>query len=732
MEGRLRHVFAVVAAFLLACSPEYATAQASEMVCAAEEISEWEIDSSDPTLVSGIRAFRESRFHAADSLFRRALRNRDTAAEAWYLLARLNLDDHVDKPANASRFIRRAMALEPDNIHYIEERLRQITSGKTFFMGSDADTHLWANRILDIDSTEVSAYASLGVDNLEQYYRYRGLMGTNANKVLARMTDNALMNARNNLETALSLDPCHRGVYDHLIRLYFSTKRFDWAMDIGLQMQQYYSVDPKTWLYSAASAYFEGRAEDADPLFDKAFNLMDVEERSLFRQQAYFMKSDERLAALQDPSYLRDFWASRKPRYLTDVNERLLAHYARLVYADIFYPYWRAYIDNEWQITPGEVVLRWGVPLRELTYLDGGDYLSRYLTLSFQGRSVRFTDYTRNGEYFIIDTAVIPVDQALPPPSDLIAARDQIHFSPEAYGNEGPARTVDIPYLVSVLKREEDAGNLVADVIISLGIPIAPSNSNNTTFGRILDETNRESLDQLFLTLGSFLIDSSFDVAAEERRTYYGLPESGLMSTSGGTLWTTTHSLSASPGDYRVSVEFETLSRNIVGATPAKISVPSFDSDSLMLSDLVMAYSIEESSISAPTATNMFHRNGLDLKLAPWAVFSPQQPIYVYFEMYNLEQDPLGLTQLEFEVALVPSQAPGGVAGFFNRIFAGLEEGVAVRSSYSGNARNDGQYIIVDASEQPAGEYNLVVRLRDLNADTERQIQRTIFLEDAE
>jgi len=732
MVGRLRYTFAVVAAFLLACLPEYAPAQISEMVCAVEEKNEWQIDSFDPTLLSCIRAFQESRFQAADSLFRRALRNSDTEAEAWYFLAKLNLDDQVDRPANASRFIRRALELEPDNIHYIEERLRQINSGKTFFMGSDADTDLWANRILDIDSTEVSAYASLGVDNLEQYYRYRGLMGTNANKVLARMTDNALTNARNNLETALSLDPCHRGVYEQLIRLYFSTKRFDWATSVATLMREHYPTDPETWLYSAASAYFEGRAEDAEPLFDKAFNLMHVEERSSYSQQEYFLKSDERLAALQDPSYLRDFWASRRPRYLTDVNERLLAHYARLVYADIFYPYWRSYIDNEWQITPGEVVLRWGVPVGELTHLDGGDYLSRYLTLSFQGQSVRFTDYTRNGEYFIIDKAVVPVNLAAQLPSDITDARDEIHFTPESYSNEGPARTVDIPYLVSILKSEGSADNRKADVIISLGIPIGPPDADNAAVGRDFDETYLESLKQLFLTLGSFLIDSSFDVAAENRQTFYGLPESSLMSTSGGMLWTATHSLSALPGDYRVSVEFETLSRNTVGATPANIRVRAFDSDSLMLSDLVMAYSIEESTDDAPISMNSIQRYGLDIEPAPWAVFSPRQPIYIYFEMYNLEQNPLGLTELEFEVALVPSQEPGGIAGFFNRIFAGDAEGVAVRSTYSGNARNDGQYVIVNAAGQPAGEYELVVRLRDMNANVERQIQRTIFLEDAE
>jgi hypothetical protein len=142
-----------------------------------------------------------------------------------------------------------------------------------------------------------------------------------------------------------------------------------------------------------------------------------------------------------------------------------------------------------------------------------------------------------------------------------------------------------------------------------------------------------------------------------------------------------------------------------------------------------MAYSIEEATPGAQVASNHLSRSRLDIEPAPWAVYSIDQPIYIYFEMYNLERSPTGSTDVEIQVGLVPSDAPEGIAGFFNRLFGGDEEGVAVTSSYVGSTRDDGQYVIVDASGQTPGEYELVVRVRDLNAGAVTESRRTVILE---
>ena len=84
----------------------------------------------------------------------------------------------------------------------------------------------------------------------------------------------------------------------------------------------------------------------------------------------------------------------------------------------------------------------------------------------------------------------------------------------------------------------------------------------------------------------------------------------------------------------------------------------------------------------------------------------------------------------ELKYALVPSEIPGGIARFVDRLFGGEEEGVAVSTTYSGTSTDDNQYVIVDASEQEPGSYELVVRVRDTITGTLRESRRTIVLED--
>jgi hypothetical protein len=318
-----------------------------------------------------------------------------------------------------------------------------------------------------------------------------------------------------------------------------------------------------------------------------------------------------------------------------------------------------------------------------------------------------------------------------------MAARDIIHAHPQGYSPIGPERITNVPYLVSVLKaREIDRTRFgprrrSADVVVSLGIPLAVTDTGYVAHGRVLDDSDRNALQNLFLTLGSFVIGPRAERVSERRQTFYGLPENGLLATAGGPLWTTTHVHTLAPGDFTASVEFETLSGNVEGATQAEIRIPDFDADSLQLSDLVMAYGIEEASSDAPSAPNRLHRNGLDIEPAPWAVYAVDQPIYVYFEMYNLQLGAGGATDVEVQVGLVPSDAPGGIPGFFNRLFGGEEEGVAVTSSYVGSSIDDGQYVIVDASGQTPGTYELIVRVRDMNSGTTSENRRTVILEDS-
>ncbi len=79
------------------------------------------------------------------------------------------------------------------------------------------------------------------------------------------------------------------------------------------------------------------------------------------------------------------------------------------------------------------------------------------------------------------------------------------------------------------------------------------------------------------------------------------------------------------------------------------------------------------------------------------ALFATEQPIYFYFEVYNLARDADEETAYEVEAALTPW--------------------------------DDGQYLILDAQGQPPGRYVLSLRVRDSVTGEWVEASREVFLE---
>jgi len=79
-------------------------------------------------------------------------------------------------------------------------------------------------------------------------------------------------------------------------------------------------------------------------------------------------------------TYFRPF----DPRYLSAFNERELGHFARVTYSDIVFPLWRKHNDDEWLLSPGDFILRFGLP-RDVTVttIDEPPILERSIHIKF-------------------------------------------------------------------------------------------------------------------------------------------------------------------------------------------------------------------------------------------------------------------------------------------------------------------------------------------------------------
>ena len=82
----------------------------------------------DPAFAGGLQAFEEARYEEAARLLRRAGR---CNAEAYYLLARIYLETPLQDDRHAREAILKALDLEPDNVRFLDLRLRQYRADAT-------------------------------------------------------------------------------------------------------------------------------------------------------------------------------------------------------------------------------------------------------------------------------------------------------------------------------------------------------------------------------------------------------------------------------------------------------------------------------------------------------------------------------------------------------------------------------------------------------------------------
>ncbi len=586
---------------------------------------------------------------------------------------------------------------------------------------------------------------------------------------LSARAQRAYEKAIEHLQRSLDVDPRRRSVYDEMMQIYALKGEYGEALKMLQQMYRFFPEDPYLWTYLGLAHYRTGNMEAADRSFETAFRYMNPNEQGAYGDLSYLLPQDEERRYEQDPVlYASRYWTSKDPRYLTTFNERRLEHYARLTYADLLYG--APDVDlRGWDTERGRILVRYGQPLADVIIMprtvseafarqtillnalrpiddisnpsqdpddptaptfqtvdtdqpglppaprkaDLFEELNTYNIWDYGAFRFVFEDPFRNGEYRLYS----------PPASDLAAgadgwindyvmrARETFRKIPERYEYQPPGRQIDLPYLTSAFRGEGGR----TDLYIHYGIPI-------------VEYDRSKPMVEVTANTGMFLISQDRDMLVERRRTIYGLPTVQIVDFEEAHLWVDTQQMQAPPGHHDVSVEFETASGATVAVQRRAVTVPDFSQDRLAISDIMLAYRVEESPDGKPLGASEIVRNGLSILPAPWSVYATDQPIYLYFETYNLEPDQTGKTDYDVEILLVPKERARGIAKLFKGLLGG-EKGVSVTYQGSGTLRSEGLYQILDASDQEMGLYTLILRLRDNVAKRTVEEEQDLFLE---
>lgn len=174
--------------------------------------------------------------------------------------------------------------------------------------------------------------------------------------------------------------------------------------------------------------------------------------------------------------------------------------------------------------------------------------------------------------------------------------------------------------------------------------------------------------------------------------------------------------LQVDPGIYRFALQVDDLNGDGIGVWRGDLRVRRFTPTGLALSDPVLSAGV------LPGGATRFVRYGHTVVPMPHRAFLPTQPVWLYFEVYNLLPDDTGFLRYRVEYTIRSERLERNAV---ERLFAGLkglvgidEKPDAFTLSFERLAPHPGwavwaEYVSLDTGALPPGEYAIEITVID-------------------
>ncbi len=520
--------------------------------------------------------------------------------------------------------------------------------------------------------------------------------------------------ATTQFEQTLRFDPNHWSSLIELGLLAYEAEDMDLLRQRLKEVQARAPENIRTLLFAGLASYALGEYAASDDYFGEAMATMDTDIRVVYETPQYILPAEgphdqESSANIAMASNLvqLNYWHARDPLYLSEANERQLAHYARCAYADFRFSYPPRDIRGL-RTDRGKVYVRYGEPveIKRKRPESAGHY---YEFWYYDDRTFCFEDPWGDGRtgydlgrYYGIDFHEI--------------ARQEFQEDPDDYRLPTEGELWSAPCQIAGFRGEGNTTNLV----LMYGVPVTASDlvpAEEEVVSRTGTESTAPGSYRATYTEGLFLFDMEFnDVIREVRtRTYARSPLPD--STRPGQI-PEYSTVSIRPGEYNFSLEMVNERSGNVSIVRDYLLVPDFRGESLMLSDIMLASDIlaEQEPITT--------RQDFTFTPNPSLIYQQGEQLHLYYEVYNLQRaDPNGQTRFTVatDVSTVHPQRRGlGKIWHSMRGLLGLtpgERSVSLQQELRGNTSTEYQRSVIDISDWEPGYYRLTVTVTDQNAD---------------
>ncbi len=658
--------------------------------------------------LKGIEALNSKDVLSAEKYFKESIRKYGDAA-SYYELAKINLKKDTFLSRNiAYEQFRKAALLEPENFEY---RYAFADLMKDFARRSSMKQY---KEIISLDSNQVDAYLSLGDMKANDFKEFNKSVRLE-NGIFMSVQEAANKDFKESekyLLSALSKDTSN---YDSIIKLgllYERAGKPERGIPLLNRLVRNKKDDKNVHLLLGLLYYKISKMKRSHDEYKLALNMMDKFEKDDFMVNSilFFLGESESLASdiINDENVdeiIESFWKTFDPLFLTEYNERLLEHYSRVAYANLNFSVPSLGLYG-WATDMGQTLIRYGDPLnrtriRPSVNLDGTVNVKSELW-NYEGMNIAFTDAFSTGNYQYSWPAA-EMDKLLPQvPGNYVdfvndLNRNILSFYKPKF--EGPK--IDVPYSITQFKSDKRNNT---DLYISYLIPGA-------------ENLNADSINY---RIGFFHFDKKYQ---ESFRTTQDISLSRI-DRSPKNLFVT---LQPDSG----YIAFEMI-RNIDNGTFSShrnFIVKKFSNNFFDISDLLIA-----NDISTELKTDgYFKRNEICIKPYIENNFTNTDPLFIYYEIYNLEKDNEGLTN--FEQSLIISEyseeEKTGLSKFFSSItnFLGLtsDQKITLKSNYKTLEKDPRNYFQLDLNNFAPGEYQIKIVIKDNIAGNEKEIEKKII-----
>ena len=478
----------------------------------------------------------------------------------------------------------------------------------------------------------------------------------------------------------------------------------------------------------------------------------------VFEEIKYILTPEEYKASkmLNTPESYQDFfntfWTKRDPIPADEVNQRMVVHYRRLKEAEKFFVFPGV---RTWHTNPdvlGELPIPESVGLNEV-FNDKG------------------LVYIRHGEPDdkVVTIGEDPILRSIRSPANILAARDipfneswrynnprmDFHFSLVGGGSNWRLQQGLQAGSQDILVDRDTWGGVYADLSNCVYKEYTPVPCRDSEWISMVEETERESRKAVEVGLSTdrhtweesiehfevpFFVSTFREAEGETAvEIYYELPTEEFSSRieEGGDyeveLGCTIHDLEwqlldqglvrqhirkkavrdelmvgscrfiAFPDVYHLAFHGRLLSTNLVSSYKFDVQLPDYRPSRLNLSDIVPATVIKEAD-----RVSRFNKGDLYVKPNPRLVFSNQNPVHLYYEIYNLTLDESGQTRYRVEYSFTQEKNRGIVPRLQKE-----EVGLSVSSIQTGEETSSFEFPELDVSSLSPGVYAVNVEVVD-------------------